>query len=67
MDLKLAAFTGKLENFSAWLTKFVALMGTTGLFSTVMGKDDQPEAQPTLPESLSPTKPTIPRYRSKQC
>ena len=60
MDLKLAAFTGKLEDFSAWLKKFVALMRTKGLFSTVMGKDDQPEAQSTLPESLSPTKPTIP-------
>ena len=51
MDLKLAAFRGKSENFPAWLTKFVALMHTKGLFRTVMANDDLPEAEHTLPES----------------
>ena len=51
MDLKLAAFTGKSEGFLAWSTKFVALMQTKGLFRTLMGNDDLPEAEPTLPES----------------
>ena len=51
MDLKLAAFSGKSEDFPAWSTKFVALMHIKGLFRTVMGNDDLPEAQPTLPQS----------------
>ncbi|XP_063727131.1 uncharacterized protein LOC134854706 [Symsagittifera roscoffensis] len=51
MDLKLAALSGKSENFPAWSTKFVALIHTRGLFRTLMGTDDLPEAEPTLPES----------------
>ena len=51
MDLKLAGFSGKSEDFPAWSTKFVALMHTKGLFRTVMGNDDLPEAEPTLPEN----------------
>ena len=51
MDLKLAAFSGQSENFPAWSTTFVALMHTKGLFMTLMGNDDLPEAEPTLPES----------------
>ena len=51
MDLKLAAFSGKSEDFPAWSTKFVALIHTKGLFRTVMGNDDLPEAEHTLPES----------------
>ena len=50
MDLKLAAFCGKSEDFPAWSTKFVALMHTKGLFRTVKGIDDLPDAEPTLPE-----------------
>ena len=30
MDLKLAAFSGKSEDFPAWSTKFVALMHIKG-------------------------------------
>ena len=51
MDWKLAAFSGNPEDFPAWLTKFVALMHTRGLFRTVMGNDDLPEAETILPES----------------
>ena len=51
MDLKLEAFSGKFEDFPAWSTKFVALMHTKGLFRTVIGNDDLPEAEPTVPES----------------
>ena len=51
MDLKLAAFSGLSEDFPAWSTAFVALMHTKGLFMTVMGNDDRPEAEPTCPES----------------
>ena len=50
MDLKMAALSGKFENFRAWSTKLVALMHTKGLFRKVMGSDDLPEG-PTLPES----------------
>ena len=49
--MKLAAFSGKPEDFPAWSTNFVALMHTKGLFRTAMGNDDLPEAEPTLPES----------------
>ena len=45
------AFSGKSENFPASSTKFVALMLTKGLFRTVLGNDDLPEAELTLPES----------------
>ena len=51
MDLKLAAFSGKSENFPHWSTKFAALMHTKGLFRTVMGNYGLPEAEPTLPET----------------
>ena len=51
MELKLAAFSGKSEDFAAWSTKFAALMHTKGLFRTVMGNYDLPEPEPTLPES----------------
>ena len=43
MDFKLAQFSGKAEDFPAWITKFVAVMQTKGLFSAVMGKDDTPD------------------------
>ena len=54
MNLKLAVFCGKSEDFPAWSTKFVALIHTKGegLFRRVMGNDDLPEAEPTLPESM---------------
>ena len=51
MDLKLAAFREKSEDFHACSTKFVALMHTLGLFRTVMDNDGLPDAEPTLPES----------------
>ena len=66
MDLKLAAFSGKSEDFPAWSTKFVALKHTKGLFRTVMGNDDLPEAEPTLPE-IRMLISRIPRCRSEQC
>ena len=51
MDFKLAAFRENSENFPALSTKFVALMHTKALFRTVVGNDDLPEAEPTLPAS----------------
>ena len=42
MDLKLAQFSGKAEDFPIWRTKFLALMQTKGLFSAVMGRHDTP-------------------------
>ena len=49
--MELAALSGKSEDYPAWSTKFVALMHTKGLFRTVMGYDDLPEAEPTPRES----------------
>ena len=57
------SFSGKAEDFPAWSTKFVALMQTKGLFRTVMGNDDLPEAEPTLPES--PNADQQPAYDTK--
>ena len=45
------AFSGNSEGFPAWSTKFAAVMHTKVDFRTVMGNDDLPEAEPTLPES----------------
>ena len=50
MELKQAAFSGKSEEFPVWSTKFVVLMHTNGLFRTVIGNDDLPEAEPTILE-----------------
>ena len=45
IGLKLAAFSETSEIFPACSTKF------GGLFRTVMGNDDLPEAEPSLPET----------------
>ena len=48
MDLKLAAFSGKSEDFTSWSTKSVALMHTKDRFRTVMDNDDLPVAAPRV-------------------
>ena len=51
IDLQLAAFSETSEDFPSCSTKFGALKHSKGLFRTVMGNDDLPEAEPSLPET----------------
>ena len=51
MDLKLAVFNGKIEDFPDWSTKYMGVMHTRRLFCTVIGKENLPVAEPIPHES----------------
>ena len=54
MHFKLALFSGKVEDFTDWSTKFVAHTQTKRVFSTAIGQDQIPDEPESLVDGAEP-------------